>query len=93
MEDLMTKTSQEITAGLVTVRHEEHYELAFTAWMDIRIKRSQDWDNESNSSYVNSVQSEPDMIESIAVDEELLARRNSEPTEDLSQSLQGFSDF
>jgi len=40
MEELMTKSSQEITAAMVTVTHEEQDQLAFRTWMDFRIKRA-----------------------------------------------------
>ena len=40
MEELMTKTSQEITAAMVTVTHEEQDQLAFRTWMEFRIKRA-----------------------------------------------------
>ena len=45
MEDLMTKTSRDITAGMVTVSYEEHEQLAFNAWMDIRIRRAKEWED------------------------------------------------
>ena len=40
MEELMTKSSQEITAAMVTVSHEEQDQLAFRTWMNIRIRRA-----------------------------------------------------
>ena len=33
METLMTKSSADITAGMVMVSHELHNELAFNGWM------------------------------------------------------------
>ena len=55
MEELMTKSSRDITAGMVMVSHEEHDQLAFTAWMDIRIKRAQEWDIEPTDPHMKSV--------------------------------------
>ena len=89
----MTKSSQDITAGMVTVRHEDHNELAFTAWMDIRIKRVRERESQSSSSHNSSFQSEPGLIESNTVDKKLIASQDSEPKEDLRGSLQGFEGF
>ena len=41
----MTKTSRDITAGMVTVSYEEHEQLAFNALMDIRIRRAKEWED------------------------------------------------
>lgn len=68
----MAKTSQDITAGMVTVSYEEINPLTFSGWMDIRIKRAQEWGSGSSSSEANSFQSEAPLIASIAVDEEMM---------------------
>ena len=88
----MTKTSKDITAGMVMVNYEQNEQLAFKTWMDIRLKRAQEWENESNAT-TNSFQSEAHMIESIAVDEEMVSSYFRETPEDLTVSLQGFEDF
>jgi len=93
MEELITLTSEDITAGMVTVRYEEPDQLAFAAWMDIRIRRFQELENQLTESSDSSFLSQPRMIESIAVDEELLVRRDSAPSDVSNASLTGFEDF
>ena len=90
----MTKSSRDITAGMVRVSFEEHEQLAFNAWMDIRIKRAQDWDIESTNPHMRTEQSEPIMIDSISVDEDLFVPYRNESTEQsIMSSMQGFEDF
>ena len=49
MEELMTKSSQEITAAMVVVSYEEQSQLAFRTYMDIRIQRAKEWDVQPRS--------------------------------------------
>ena len=93
MEELMTKSSRDITAGMVMVSHEEQIQLAFTAWMDIRIKRAQEWDVVPTNPLMKSYESETCVIDSIAVDEELYVPHRNEPLEESTKSIQGFEDF
>jgi len=43
----MTQTSQDIAAGMVTLSYEQYNQLAFTDWMQIRLKRARTWDEEN----------------------------------------------
>ena len=76
---------------MVTVSFEQQNQLAFTAWMDIRLKRAQEWENQSSAT--DSFQSESRMIESIAIDEEMVSTSRNESLEDITKSMQGFEDF
>jgi len=49
MKQMMTHSRQSIAAGMVTVSQEEYEQRAFTQWMDIRIKRSKEWDSMQES--------------------------------------------
>ena len=82
MEELMTKSSQEITAAMVTVSYEEQSQLAFRTYMDIRIQRAKEWDVQPRN---------PDMLTEEDEDEEEPVNRNY--NEDFNASLHGFEDF
>ena len=73
---------------MVRVSYEEHEQLAFNDWMNIRLKRAQEWE-----SMISSVQSETCMIDSVAVDEELNVSNREAKRKDTIVSLQGFDDF
>lgn len=85
MDELMTQSSCDIAAGMVTLSYEQQNDLAFTDWMQIRMRRAQEWETEQSSTDSSSFQSEPGMvIDSIAVDPELLVHRDSEPPEEMT---------
>ena len=46
MENLMTMSSRDITANMVTVPFEQQQQLAFRSWMNFRLERAQEWDVE-----------------------------------------------
>ena len=90
---LMTKTSKDITAGMVMVSYEDHEQQAFTAWMEIRMQRDQVWDIVPTNPFMKTYESEPSIIDSIAVDEELYVPNRNEILEESIKSIQGFEDF
>ena len=89
----MSKSSQDITAGMVMVSYEDHEQQAFTAWMAVRIQRAKEWDIQPTNPLMGSYQSEPGMADSVVVDEDLSTPKMNETQEDMTVSLQGFEDF
>ena len=81
VENLMTKTSSDITADLVTVSCGENDMQAFNDWMQICMKRAKEWELEPKNQDMLTEEDE----------ESEPTRRNDYVNTD--GSLQGFEDF
>ena len=96
METLMTKSSKDITAAMVMVDPVEQSQLAFNGWMQFHMQRAQEWDVLPPNPLDRTYDSEPCLIDTVDLDEEMLPRQGTEIETDLSRSdrsIQGFEDF
>ena len=81
VENLMTKSSRDITEDMVTVSYEENNMQAFNDWMHIRGQRAKEWDIEPKNQ---------DMLTEEDEESEPTRRNDLYNTQG---SLQGFKDF
>jgi len=87
MEELMTQSSQDIATGMLNVPQQVYEDRVFSAWLNIRLERARNWDEEEGNDGESEVPETEQPIRSTIGDDEMAE------SEDLSRSLTGFEDF